>query len=81
MAYVQNVATTQYSYVTVERNLMLTLSYLTYLLIASLNVSVAGALFGWVYNAHKAECEHRARVFVQEQVEHHVQGPINECER
>ena len=68
--------------VNVEPLTMLTISYLTYTLIAALNVSVGGALFGWVYEGHKANCEHRSRVFIQRQLEQKdFQGPVNECIR
>lgn len=52
---------------------------LTWLLIALLNVSVGGTLFGWLSEGHRADCEHRSRVFAQAQLESHTQGPIHEC--
>lgn len=59
---------------------MLTISYMTYALIAGLNLTIAGSWFGWALDAHKAECEHRSRVFIQRQLEDKTfQGPVNEC--
>jgi hypothetical protein len=52
---------------------------LTWLLIAGLSVVVDGTLFGWLYNAHKADCLERSNKFMHRMIEDHVQGPIRQC--
>lgn len=51
---------------------------LTWILIANLSAALGLTLGGWIHENHKADCEHRSRVFAQAQIEEHIQGPINE---